>query len=189
MKLFIFFICSIMFASCKYYLTETAKSWNPYKTGDVLIFESTDQKLDTFYIAEVEQFFTGKNEVLNVKCRFLSKDSSSQVKADTVHTFFIALTAWENEEVAFSLNFYTPRAKFMPFLAKRITWLDSLPLSNLAGYTDVFTLLPDNYTSLNIDQSDSSLVSKVYWSKRGGLIGYALKNRERSWLLKKKYSL
>lgn len=189
MRFFIFFIVSIIFISCKYQLTETAKLWNPYKTGDVLIFESNDKQLDTFFIAEIEQSFTGENEILNVNYQYLSKDSSSQIKADTVHTFFIALTAWQRGKTVFSLNLYTPKAKFSPFVAKRITWLDSLPLTRISNYTKVLTLVPDNYRNVNDDQNDSTLVRKVYWSKTEGLIGYALKNKKRVWLLKKKYSL
>lgn len=101
----------------------------------------------------------------------------------------MSLTAWEEGKAVFSLNFYTSRAKFIPFVAKRLSWLDSLPVSNISSYTNVITLSPDSDGSLNVDQTDSTLVSKLYWSKAEGLIGYTLKNNAHVWLLKKKYSL
>lgn len=189
MKLFILFTALIVFTACKYQLTDAAKDWNPYKTGDILVFESNNKQSDTFFIGKIEESFTGKNEILNVKYRYLSKADTSQKKADTIHTFFIALTAWEKERAFFSLNFYTPRAKFIPFVAKSISWLDSLPVSKIATYTNVLTLTPDSDRVGELNQSDSTLVGKVYWSKAEGLIGYTLKNNDQVWLLKRKYSL
>ncbi len=190
MKIIIFFSLLILLISCKHHLTEKAKEWNPYEAGDVLVFESNDKQLDTVLISETEQYFTGESEILKVYTGLLSNDTESKIETNNSHNFFLALTAWENKETVLSLNLYTANSKFFPFTVKTITWLDSLPTKSIFGFEKVLTLVPDSSsTDVNIDQSDSALVNKVYWSKSRGLIGYALKNNGRVWLLKEKYSL
>lgn len=190
MRFIIYVTVSLAFFSCKYHLTEKSKQWNPYKPGDVLVFESTDKQLDTFFISDIEQSFTGRNEILKVNCRYPDRIKSSQIAVDTVHTFFMALTAWQNGETVFSFNLYTSKAKFYPFNAKRLTWIDSLPLGSVSNYEKVITFMLDQMSPTeNLDANDSTLVNKVFWNKSNGLIGYTLKNKDCAWFLKKKYSL
>ena len=192
-----FFYLSILFAfltSCGYQLNDQAKQWIPYKAGDVLVFQSNNDKVDTIFITDVEQYFEGKNEIFKVNCNFIDHDLYSQKRVDTIYSWLMAITAWENGKAVLSINLNTRNARFAPFNAKPITKLDSLPRSSIDisnnNHKDVLTIEPDtNSLTDSAYLHDSLYVSKILWSKSGGLTRYELKNRKIIWTLKKKYSL
>ena len=55
-KLIVLFSVMFLFNSCSFYiLSKSDLSWQPYKEGDVLIFESNKGEVDTINIKEVEK--------------------------------------------------------------------------------------------------------------------------------------
>lgn len=187
-------VISMLFLSCKYQLAEKVKRWNPYKAGDILVFESNDNQSDSFTITGIKQHFTGRNEILEVQCSFIRRDKIFPIKIDTINSWLMALTAWEDGRSVLSININTETARFAAFNAKAITWLDSLPQTtfdlNANHYKDVVTIEPDTnslHSPLNLN--DRLFVKKVLWSKSLGLIKYELRNNKTSWILKNKYSL
>lgn len=183
-----------IFTSCNYQLIEKTKQWNPYQAGDVLVFESNNDRLDTIFITNIEQYFEGKNEILKVDCNFIDHDSYSEKKVDTVNSWLMALTQWENGKAVLSINLNTKKARFAPFNAKSLSKLDSMPKTSINlgfdRYKDVMVFEPDtNSTNYSVDLQDSIFVNKILWSKSAGLIRYEINRTETVWTLKKKYSL
>ena len=147
-----------------------------------------------FFITNIEQYFEGKNEILKVDCNFIDHDSYSEKKVDTVNSWLMALTQWENGKAVLSINLNTKKARFAPFNAKSLSKLDSMPKTSINlgfdRYKDVMVFEPDtNSTNYSVDLQDSIFVNKILWSKSAGLIRYEINRTETVWTLKKKYSL
>ena len=169
-------ILILLTCSCNYNLNQEAKSWNPYKTSEFLVFKSNNVDFDTIRIISVDRYRSNRNEIETVNCIMNGK-----------RTFLMALTAWDNHTVL-SINLNTDQVILDPFKAKRLSWLDSLPKTNLMVnsniYTDVFSLTPDEENSNKRDEK--SRVKTFYWSKSEGLLRYDTDDGIR-WALLEKY--
>lgn len=176
--------------SCNVNYSNKAKSWNPYKELNMLIFESDNKKRDSIFIGEIKEVQQGPNQVMTVKAEIVKRDSLHPKNRITT---LMTITSWETGDGAITINLDTENARLWPFTEKRTSWLDSIPKSTSTvsdvEYRDVITLEPDSthadYASF---ATSKTFVTEILWSKLNGLIQYKLKDGS-TWKLVKKYSI
>jgi hypothetical protein len=176
--------------ACNISYSNKAKSWNPYKELNMLIFESDNKKRDSIFIGEIKEEQQGTNQVINVNAEIVKRDS---LHAKNKIITFMTITSWETGDGAITINLNTEHARLWPFTAQRTTWLDSIPKTtatvNDIEYRDVISLTPDSthadYASFS---GNTIFVTEILWSKINGLIQYKLKDGS-TWKLVKKYSI
>lgn len=176
--------------ACEYQFDQKVRQWNPYTKFQVLVFESTKSQRDSIFISDVEEHQQNNNPVIKVNCEMVNKNPATSVKTQS---WLLTLTTTERNKAEFNIHLFTKTARLWPFVPKRTTWLDSLPMTKMevygTDYRDVILLEPDkdaaDYTT---SSAGETFVEKIYWSKEHGLIRYDLKNGT-VWNLAKKYSL
>lgn len=181
-----------LLGSCRTDLTEQEIKWIPYKKGEILVFKSSNQELDSFKITGITSSYLYDNEILEVKCQYLEKSLDTYGNLDTVNSFLIALTAEKDNQSVFTLNLNRKFARFTPFVAKRLSLLDSMQVTSIEVnnriFNDVLIFEPDNSNPEYLNYAEDSIfVNKVYWSKSYGLIKFDLSNNKTSWHLTKRY--
>ena len=192
-NLFLILPIVLFLGNCRSDLTDQEIKWNPYKEGEILVFESSDNERDSIIISEITSSDSNEHELLEVKCKYFENSSGHPDNPDTVQSFLMALTAWKDNNSVLTINLNRKFALFAPYTAKRLTWLDSLELTSVESkngtFNDVLILEPDT-TSPDYPSyaTDSLFVNKLYWSKSCGLIRFDLSNKKTSWSLVKRYS-
>jgi hypothetical protein len=176
--------------ACEYQFDQKIRQWNPYTKFQVLVFESTKNERDSIFINDIEEHQQNNNTLIKVNCELVNKNPATSVKTQS---WLLTLTTTEHNKAVFNINLYTKTARLWPFIPKRTTWLDSLPMTKLevygTDYRDVLILEPDKDAEAYAASSSTDMfVEKIYWSKEHGLIRYDLKNGT-VWNLVKKYSL
>ena len=164
-------ICNSCFSQNRSFLTEEQKKWNPYRDGQVLIFKSNSNLVDSIHIIEGENltFPDGPrlmyyNEILRV----VASHELPGVK-NPVNTHFFKIFAATNEESAY-INFIIHTENFGFFGDDfTIDELDSLPtiVLNLPNQTltDVI-VIGDRTNSLDVETA----IETLYWSKSKGYV-------------------
>jgi hypothetical protein len=176
--------------ACNISYSNKAKSWNPYKELNMLIFESDNKKRDSIFIGEIKEVQQGSNQVTTVNAEIVKRDS---LHSKNRITTLMTITSWESGDGTVTINLNTDNARLWPFTTQRTTWLDSIPKTTTTvsdvEYRDVITLEPDSthpdYASF---ASNKTFVTEILWSKSNGLIQYKLKDGS-TWKLVKKYSI
>ena len=183
----------LLLDSCKTELTQNEIEWIPYQKGEMLVFESSNFERDSFYISDITSSKLYKREIRTVECQYFQKAKDNSEKLDTIKTFLMALTANKESNTVMSLNVGRKFALFAPFMAKRLTQLDSMQRTSIEinnrTYSDIIILEPDNAHPEYLKYANDSLfVSKLYWSKSYGLMQFELSNTNTIWKLSKRYS-
>jgi hypothetical protein len=186
-------ICVAMWC-CRTPTIHNISEWNPYQSGDTLIFQSSTFALDTIIITG---FITDQQKdyrTSTIQCSYLENAPSNPHQKDTVNAFIAAFTSDIHDQTFLTINLSRSFARFNPFVAKSISHLETIRprmmVTPYETYTDVLAFETDcTVTANNRDQSESTFVSKIYWSKSQGLVQYDLPNQNTRWYLKEKHSL
>ena len=188
MRLILIITLLSLIESCKYELNEKDLQWNPYKKGDKLTFISNEGYVDTITITEIENYTQAKNNIQKVMCEYSPDKRTNSLKSST---FFLALTAIKDNSVL-SLNFPMGNGKFIPYITKRISQMDSTPKSTYIldsiKLNDLVSLSPTLGSRMVDRSSNVTFVTSIQWSKSNGLISYHTNNNTH-WKLKAKYRL
>lgn len=176
----------ILSLSCKKELKESERNWNPYTMNEVLIFESSEEELDTIVINEIVD-----NAV-----------SSSPAPELYRHTYLMIYRKRKLEENKFSsteilnISSSTPQKKARIGFGLRLnnanfgSWYEleelnkhpQMSVTTKAGtFDDVIKLQPEIYYSKREDE-----VKFMYWSKKDGYIKFERADGF-TWELTKKY--
>ncbi len=180
----------IIFTSCseEYELDKAAYKLIPYSGKEVLILQSTENKLDTLFLNGIEQYFVNDNHLAfftdqyEVRMLNYKKYAPYANRYVEVHPM-IELTATSTEttikfgfgyEYAFvGQMFYTKEA------------YDSIPITQL-------TIGNRTYKDVKVFEADDTYeplenpIERFYWSLSQGLLGFD--ERETQWRLIKKYT-
>lgn len=175
-KLFTVVLILVLLSSCfksRTYLTSKEKSWNPYKEGQVLIFESSNYERDTIHIEKVDFGFPDGlgveyYEFLKV---FSKRSSSPDLGEYFSKTFgFLTIAAKSEKEPSYiEFGIEVQNAQFierqhysfedLSELAE--TWL-TIPYGK---FDDVIVIgNKTNYSSI------PKAIETIYWSKSKGYI-------------------
>lgn len=188
--LFVVVLLSLMGASCNYQFNSYAKHWNPYSPMKVLVFESDKGQQDSIFIYNIKDEQQGEKNTIAVNYDLLHNGVPAESKDAS---WLLNIETWNNNTGLINFNLNTPSAKFGPYEAKRISWIDSLPKENYEvygiTYKDILVLEPDSSLPGYQQQAvQNTFVTKMLWSKTNGLVRYYLKDGTK-WELVKKYSL
>jgi|SRR5688572_27482034 len=166
-----------------YKLTADDLKLNPYKGGEILVFNSNQGETDTIFVLEVRKHkaridplstvpqFKEKLEVVVQYTNPIAYGGKEERDKD----IFFDLSTGENGDI--SLGF-RPKAKNAWFYSPNgysRDQFEKLPISKLATkkyeYDDVIKLEPDMRF-----YDRETFVAMVYWSKSKGYVRYDLKN-------------
>lgn len=190
MKYFNILISCIILTSCKYQLKEDVKEWNPYSTGEVLVFESSNKQTDTFLITGMGHYFKEDNEIFEVKYNFIREILGEKKHTNSENPLLMSLTLRPDSVITIGINLISHETSKNQLFERRISWLDSLVPVSLYNHENVLIIKADSFVNRQSATTKNSLrVISLFWSKSEGLIGYKTEDEKQLWILKKKYSL
>jgi hypothetical protein len=155
----------------KTYLTKEEKQWNPYKKGQMIVFESNTKLLDSILIEDIKYAFpdglgvVDKNEILDVVGRKKRYHNNREVRNYILEIH--AKTSKRGTRVRFGVSikdseFYSGYYK--------LEQLNNLPMRELLGgnvtYYDVIKIRTRN----RLDETKEILF--IYWSKSKGFVRF-----------------
>lgn len=185
-------LSNIILYSCNTGVHNQLQSWNPYHSWDMLIFKTAgDQIPDSIFITNIEEQEKQNLSSITVNCEILHAGSLEK-KNEKKHSWILKLTAPQKGEAVLDINLQTPGSNGI-FTSKPLSWLDSLPKSNIdldaVVFYDVIEILADSPAAGNTAiSSGAPPVKKLFWSKSQGIVKYELQDGT-VWLLEKKYNL
>lgn len=157
--------------------------WNPYKGGEVLVFNSNQGDTDTIFVKSIEKakavndnlaIFPKHHEILNVSVQHTDPTPPNRAQGYS-EDFFFDLYATNDKNTIISFDLMAKNAWFYADSYYK-NELEKLPITTLSSknftYTDVIKLEPQSQEFYERDE----FVTVVYWSKSKGYIRYDLKN-------------
>lgn len=191
--LFCISVIGIFGCSPTYKLNKEDLEWNPYEGGEILIFQSNKDDIDTIFIKEVKKesvpvdplaIFQKYYEVLDVYVKHSNPTPIHEHNYVENSFLNIAATSDKNTIIDFDLAAKNSSFYASSYYKKDI---DMLPVRKLVTkkftYNDVIILEPQSLEYYERDE----FITAVYWSKGNGYVRYDLKNGV-FWELIKKYS-
>ena len=185
-RTFIIFI-ALAFASCgrSYEIRDETHIWQPYREGDILVFESSSGITDSIFIQKIETY-TNPNDPLAI---FPTKFQTMFVVGEMTlrkpfvstigklvtkeHVTLIEIRSGkENDRLHLTIR--RPRdTTHFPTTVLQIPELNLMEASSIER--NKFTIEAKEYYD-NLRNSDD--VNSYYWSKKLGYLGYELDNGE-----------
>jgi hypothetical protein len=199
LRLVIALLVTASFTQCKTTrLSSQAYEWMPYKGGEVLVFSSNENDVDTLFLLEVHTSTSGRGEMgmdanyesLSVEYRH-TEHYDDQDTAGFGWDSFVSIIARGNGDVL-NVGLQAKRAFFYSTqpdpLIKSLNDVEPKTVSTRYGdYDDVYIFEPTKEDlSEYYEHNKNVYVKKLYWSKSEGLVRYDKLNGE-IWELKKKY--
>jgi hypothetical protein len=200
LRFFYLLVLAVLTLSCKQkvYLEKSDLQWNPYKAGDVLVFKSSENELDTLYIIEVSRknFASSlriekySNEHLHVQAKYKRLEVN-----DFIHKKILTIQsgspdAWSEIDFWFSTNNVTYFGKSELIYELR-EFAEKTVKTPFSIFDDVIQLTGKKGPEL-LDGHFNQLsyqyraIKKLYWSKSAGYIGYEMWDGK-TWSLYDKY--
>jgi hypothetical protein len=153
------------------YLTDQEKAWNAYREGQVLVFGTTDGRIDTVTVNEVQdrRFPDGLGAETNERLRVLATVNSgfgSEKRIEVRFLYILAKTGNDPSKIDFELSIGNGA-----FLAK------AFPVHELDEYKENFLETP--YGAFNdvirIDDNSGRIlkdndIKTIFWSKSVGYV-------------------
>lgn len=169
-------LLSMAFSSCsqnRTYLTDEEKSWNPYKEGQALIFESSNFDKDTILIKEVSFIFPDGLGVVdyNQKLRTLAQHSDPKNENSKWETFILILAAKTQKNLSYVV--FDLRVKDTQFIEQRYSFedLEKLPKRHLLipyGQLDDVIAIGNKHDYSSVPTA----IEIIYWSKSKGYVRF-----------------
>ena len=153
------------------YLTERDKIWNPYKEGQVLIFQSSNGEIDTIVITQIEdkRFPDGLGAETNERLRVLAKldnQSISRVPFESRFLYLAAETPKGPSKVDFEFS-----------VGDGAFWGKYFLISELEEYKEEYLELPFQTFNdvIRIDENSNQVfrpydIATLFWSKSVGYV-------------------
>jgi len=184
MKFIIFIIALLsLINSCgtHYELSEEDIKWQPYNGGEILIFKSNSGEIDTLFVEEKIEMYTGEKgpdwfqfddwDYLEVNCTMPS--SSNLNNKENYYTFLSLNSSKTGSYISFSFSNNNVRFYSSNYIIKNLIEKPLIELENEnMTFSDVLVLESDNK-----DYSyRKNFITKIYWSKSKGYVRYELEN-------------
>jgi hypothetical protein len=186
-------------SSCgkSYRLTDNDISFNPYKVGDSLLFQSDKDERDTIIIASIDK------EKLREKCYSFISCIPKYLWGESWESYYVRTKSPDyhgealNDILTISAETNGSTAIMFDFHIKGATWYGNTEIDNVANkllnlktqkitigstsYDDVITIPSTNkeYKKRN------DFVNNLYWSRTKGLVGFDKSNGDK-WTVKRK---
>lgn len=175
-------IIGLMGCRVTYELNKDDLKWNPYKGGEVLVFQSSQGDSDTIFVKEVRTtsvpndplaIFQKYHDVLNVNVKHSDPKSINEHRY--LENCFFELTATNDHNTIFGFSLAAKNSWFYTdsFFKKDLEMLsigELITKNNI--YKDVIKLEPKSNRYYDRDE----FIVAVYWSKNTGYVRFDLKN-------------
>ena len=170
LNIFLILVCSQSCAQNKELLTEDEKIWNPYKQGQILIFESSNNEQDTVKIIDIQEVFPdGLGTITyNERLRVLARHNTPKRKGliDTYIFSVIAQTDKHPTQYQFSIELENSFFIDDKYELKYLENLSEIEVQVKAGrYDDVIVI-----GTLRDYSHYKTAIEVIYWSKENGFI-------------------
>ncbi len=169
MKNLIIILSLLTLSSCftdRFKLTEKEKEFNPYEVGDILIMESTKNKIDTLFISEIDLVFNDGIGITEYKQALRIFEGEKQKKGNIMdrRTFLFEIRSGGSKEPTY--------VEFRNFQGKK-QYLNEL--LNSSKYT--LTTRYGNYSDIidvkgNLEKKYEELIYNIKWSLGNGIVQY-----------------
>ena len=185
LRLFIMILNFISIISCKSKekLSKGDLKWNPYKGGEVLVFQNNQGTTDTIFVNAIKKesvpddplsIFQKYYEVLNVVVKHSNPITVNE--HNYLESSFFELSASDGHDTFVSFHLAAKGAWFYSSSSFSGKYLENMPVMTLKTknfiYDDVIKL-----ESQSIDYYDrDEFITALYWSKSKGYVRYDLKN-------------
>lgn len=154
------------------YLTEREIAWNPYKTGQVLIFRTVEGRTDTLLItnAEDKHFPEGigalRNERLEVLVR-INSPSVSKRPIEVTLLYISSKTIKDPSEISFKLRLAGEGSFWgKPYSLDELEKYGVISVKTLYGEFDDVIRIDDNSNQV-FREND---IAAIFWSKSVGYV-------------------
>jgi hypothetical protein len=175
-------LCMLPACSSTYRLSPDDIKWNPYKGGEVLVFQSNNGNTDTLFVKEVETaktptdnlaLFPNHREILNVVVTHTRPIPFNT--EERMEDSFFELYGTKDKNTLINFQFKARNAWFYSesYYKKDLEKSAALQLTTKnAVYFDVIKLEPASkeYADRN------EFVTALYWSRSKGYVRFDLKN-------------
>jgi len=181
-------LCMFSFSCCTYKISESALRWQPYETGDTLVFESGDEQVDSIVVNDVSKYrnlidplsvFSKNQESIIVSGRYKAKwvDVLKRKRKWKEITLLRVLTTKKGEEV---VDFQYHTDKINIYQNESFNKIDNIKKTIISD--TYFSNSFPNAILLNIcdnSYSKSTATKHVYWDEQFGYIGFELFNGQK----------
>ena len=169
MKNLIVILSLITLCSCftdRFKLTEKEKEFNPYEVGDILIMESSKNKIDTLFISEIDLVFNDGIGITEYKQALRVYEGETPKKGDIMDrpTFLFEIRSGGSKEPTY--------VEFRNFQGKKQYLTELLNNSNntlrtrFGNYDDIIDIKG------NLEKKYEELIYNIKWSLRNGIVQY-----------------
>ena len=189
-KLIIFLISTLLFSCGKRIeMPENEKEWNPYKVGEVLIFRSSDNELDTIKVKKItDNMFPdgpGPLKYYNESLWVFVEHTDPNYDRHLRNSFLEIETGTPEHPTTISFRLLAKNAVFY-HRNRTLDELNSMKQITLETPFGKFSdVLEINDTERRYSKR-SKFVEKIYWSKSNGYLKF-IKKDGKTWELIKKY--
>ncbi|WP_430410681.1 hypothetical protein [Kordia sp.] len=175
-------ILLLIFTSCKVYkLDHSDYDWQPYKKGDILIFENSNGKIDTINVRESNtrnakeitpyKFFSEKHQI-NSSRGELNNDAPTIVQSKPIlfkRNISLVYIGRENDSAYIGFSEYKPPANYNIFV----------PIKKMEDFIYEDNLLGKCYKVNNIDNYYNGFnnpLNSLFFSKKYGYLRFNFKD-------------
>lgn len=172
-------------------LTENEKLWNPYKEGDVLVFESSNTETDTIFVLKVEDNIfpdgPGTMKYYNERLWVFVKHTDPNNDRYLYNTFFEieSKTPETDTKLGFGL---TAKGSWFYNSNRTVGELSELSIGKLEIGNEIISDVITIEDTKRNHESRSNFVERTYWSKSAGYVGFDKKDSTK-WRLLNKYHI
>lgn len=187
----VFIFILILSCSDKTYLSDDDLNWQPYKPYDELIFESNKGELFKIYIGTTDKNF-GANDHLDIfpdysetiavtgEYTLIDPYESSIGEIVRVENISLLYIGSGSNQPSIRFDFSKEKSSFYGKNWFKIKELENREIISKYNFNDVLVI----EDSLKNYYHRDNHITRIYWSKKYGYIGYDQKNNY-SWRLKK----
>ncbi len=166
-------ILSLIACIPRTYLSDEEKNWLPYNEGDILIFKSSSQKIDSILIEEIRDDFPdylGSDDFYQIRSVIANHHHFKDPRK--VSTYLIKLVAYTEDRGSYiEFGIETRNAQFIEKQQFSFTSIQEQPVVELTvpygSFNDV--LLIGNKSDYS---STQTAIDVIYWSRSHGYLRF-----------------
>ncbi len=194
MRTFIFILILIQLFACgrTYELTESDKELIPYEGNEILVFQSSNEDLDTIFLTGFRKF-NAQSDPLAFFPDVHEGSALTCTKSDPNYNRYldekslVSVSPTSNKQTLLNFDITLKRSWFYDLNSYSLEQLDSIPNSNLVigtrTYSDVKIFNTTEYAKQFSERDNYA--ERFYWSLTEGFLG--LDRSDEQWRLIKKY--
>ena len=170
-------------------LSDKEKKWNPYRVGEILIFESSENELDTIFIQEInDNIFPSSNGPLKYSNESLwvyAKHTDPNYDRYLTNKILEIQTGTPEKPSRINFGLLAKNAWFYDSY-KTINELEALKETSIETQFGKFADVIKIEDTKGMYSERDDFIERIYWSKSNGYLRFEKKNGK-IWTLKNKY--